>query len=81
MVFDVDDDDDVDDGDDSAIDKLINEFVFVSGKPISAFLASLFGLLGRPLAFLVNILFRSSRFIKVMFNEVSLINQIIDKKD
>ena len=28
MVFDVDDDDDVDDGDDSAIDKLINEFVF-----------------------------------------------------
>ena len=49
MVFDVDDDDDVDDGDDSAIDKLINEFVFVSGKPILAFLASLFGISGKPI--------------------------------
>ena len=46
MVFDVDDDDDVDDGDDSAIDKVINEFAFASGKLNLAFLASLFGISG-----------------------------------
>ena len=49
MVFDVDDDDDVDDGDDSAIDKVINEFAFASGKPNLAFLASLFGISGKPI--------------------------------
>ena len=49
MVFDVDDDDDVDDGDDSAIDKVINEFAFASGKLNLAFLASLFGISGKPI--------------------------------